>query len=163
MNDYPKVYLYKRIVQAKLFMDEHYASEIHLGDTLDEACYSRFHFIRLFRKIYGVTPHRYLIAVRLSKAAELLKAQHSVTETCFGVGFQSLSSFTSLFRKHFGITPSAYLLRHQQYLSLVAAKPLLFIPGCFAEKNGWKEKQFSTSHSGESAAFLGHQSKIKRP
>ena len=50
---YPKVYLYRRIVQAKLFIDTHYNEQIVLDDIADEAALSRFHFMRLFKNSYG--------------------------------------------------------------------------------------------------------------
>jgi len=59
---YPKVYLYRGIVQAKPFIDNNYADHI-----ADEAFFSKFHFIRLFKKIYSKTPHQYLITVRSEK------------------------------------------------------------------------------------------------
>lgn len=59
-DQYPKMYLYKRIVQAKLYIDNHYANNIDLNDISDEAYFSKFHFIRLFKSIYGKTPHQYL-------------------------------------------------------------------------------------------------------
>jgi AraC-like DNA-binding protein len=135
---YPKVYLYKRIVQAKLFMDQHYASPIDLNNIADEAFFSKFHFIRLFKKIYGKAPHQYLITVRMERAMQLLRLNASVTETCFTVGFQSVSSFTSLFKKYAGVSPSVYLQRHQQHINAIKTMPLMFIPGCFASKAGWK-------------------------
>ena len=72
-EQYPKVYLYRRIVQAKLFIDNNYAENIDLDNISDEAYFSKFHFIRLFKNIYGKTPHQYLIFVRIEKAIELLK------------------------------------------------------------------------------------------
>jgi AraC-like DNA-binding protein len=65
---YPKVYLYRRIVQAKLFIDTHYADKIDLEHISDEAYFSKFHFIRLFKSIYGKTAHQYLTFVRIEKA-----------------------------------------------------------------------------------------------
>jgi AraC-like DNA-binding protein len=138
MEDYPKVYLYKRIVQAKLYMDGNYDREINLNTILNEACFSKFHFIRLFRKIYGLTPHQYLIRVRIDKAKHLLRLNTSVSETCVDVGFQSISSFTTLFKRITGVSPSTYLNQHQEHIRAIAKKPLFFIPGCFAEKKGWK-------------------------
>ena len=48
---YPKVYLYQRIVKAKLFIDAHYSKTIDLDNISDEAYFSKFHFIRTFKKI----------------------------------------------------------------------------------------------------------------
>src|SRR5882724_4456031 len=72
MEAYPKVYLYKRIVQAKMFIDQNYARTINLNDIADEAIFSKFHFIRQFKQIYGKTPHQYLVSVRIAQAKYLL-------------------------------------------------------------------------------------------
>jgi AraC-like DNA-binding protein len=140
LDQYPKVYLYRRIVQAKLFIDTNFATSIDLDSIADEAYFSKFHFIRLFKKIYGKTPHQYLIVLRIEKAMRLLQAKMPVTDACFSVGFESVSSFSGLFKRIVGLTPSAYLVQQQQIKRQILKNPLQFVPGCFAEKNGWTEK-----------------------
>src|SRR5689334_15724931 len=98
-EQFPKIYLYRRIVQAKLFIDKNFAGDINLDAIADEAFFSKFHFIRLFKTTYGKTPHQYLTAVRIDHARLLLQNNNSVSETCFAVGFESLTSFTGLFKK----------------------------------------------------------------
>lgn len=139
-EQYPKIYLYRRLVHAKLFIDAHYAEKIDLSNIADEAYFSKFHFIRTFKKIYLKTPHQYLIFVRIGKATELLKRGVPVSEVCYAIGFESLSSFSGLFKRAIGISPSEYLARHQKIKARIASTPLAFIPGCFAEKNGWLKK-----------------------
>jgi len=139
-ESYPKVYLYKRIVQAKLFIDNHYAEKIDVDNVSDEACFSKFHFIRLFKQIYGKTPHQYLTAVRIQKAILLFEKNHSVTEVCDAVGFESSSSFGSLFKRLIGVPPSAFLLEQQQKKMQILKTPMKFVPGCFAYQHGWGEK-----------------------
>lgn len=140
-NDtYPKVYLYRRIVQAKLFIDTNYAESIDLDNIADEAYFSKYHFIRLFKKIYGKTTHQYLTVVRIEKAMQLLRADIPVTDVCFSVGFESISSFSGLFKRIVGLTPSAYLSQQQQIKAQILKTPLKFVPGCFAEKKGWTKK-----------------------
>jgi AraC-like DNA-binding protein len=138
MEQYSKVYLYRRIVQAKLFIDSNYADNIDLDSISGEAYFSKFHFIRQFKKIYGKTPHQYLTVVRIERAIQLLRADNSVSEACFSVGFESLSSFSGLFKRIVGLTPSAYLAQQKQIKAQIFKTPLQFIPGCFAEKSGWK-------------------------
>lgn len=138
-STYPKVYLYRRIVQAKLFIDTRYAENIDLTNIADEAFFSKFHFIRLFKKVYGSTPHQYVIKLRIERAMDMLRANDSVSDTCYTVGFDSLSSFSGLFKRLVGVTPSAYLLQQQQIKAHILKAPLDFIPGCFAEKKGWKK------------------------
>jgi len=135
-EQYPKIYLYRRIVHAKLFIDACSADNIDLSNIADEAYFSKFHFIRLFKSIYLKTPHQYLIAVRVEKALQLLKAGTPVSEVCYAVGFESLSSFSGLFKRVAGITPSAYVLQQKQRKKQMESSPLTFIPGCFAHKSG---------------------------
>src|SRR6478736_4821675 len=96
-EEYPKVYLYRRVVQAKLFIDQHFAETIDLENIADEASFSKFHFTRLFKKIYGKQNHQYLRVVRIENAMKLLRADRPVSEVCYAVGFESLSSFSGLF------------------------------------------------------------------
>jgi AraC-like DNA-binding protein len=137
MDQYPRQYLYLRAVRAKLFIDENFASPIDLSKIADEACFSKFHFVRLFKSIYGHTPHQYLTHVRIEKAKDYLDEGQTVAFACFKVGFDSISSFTGLFKRRTGRTPRQYQRERETYRESVAEKPLRHIPTCFAEKAGW--------------------------
>lgn len=140
-NDgYPGMYLYKRIVQAKLFMDDHFSEPIDLGKIAETAYFSKFHFIRLFKTVYGKTPHQYLTAVRLSRAEEFLQKGSTVRDACFAVGFDSVSSFVALFRRYKKSAPADLRQKLIERQQLIKQKPLQFVPGCFAENYGWNEK-----------------------
>lgn len=134
---YPKIYLYRRIVRAKLFIDEHFAEKIDLDNIADEAYFSKFHFIRLFSDVYNKTPNQYLSFVRIEKAKLLLATDLSVSQVCYMIGFESVSTFSALFKRIAGETPAAYQLHQHQKITNMAKMPLKFIPNCFAEKNGW--------------------------
>ena len=105
---YPHDYLCDQIIQAKLYIDKHYADNINLHEISQAALFSKFHFIRLFRKNYGRTPYQYLTEVRIAKAKQLLKSDRTISEVCYSVGFTSITSFTGLFKKITGITPSEF-------------------------------------------------------
>lgn len=83
MDQYPRQYLYHRAVRAKLFIDANFAEPIDLNKIADEACFSKFHFVRLFKSIYGRTPHQYLTHVRIEKAKEYLDHGQTVAYACF--------------------------------------------------------------------------------
>lgn len=134
IENLPKIYLYRRIVQAKLFIDRNFEESIDADNIADEARYSKFHFIRTFKSIYGKTPHQYLTTVRIEKAKELLETGTSVTEACFSVGFDSPGSFTRLFKRRAGLTPSEYRRRKFGRKQRMIESPLSFVPGCFAEQ-----------------------------
>src|SRR5215470_590060 len=58
-----------------------------------------FHFIRLFKAIFGETPHQYRSRAQIEKAKHLLiLTDLSITDVCMAVGFSSLGSFSALFR-----------------------------------------------------------------
>ena len=133
-ESYPKIYLYKRIVHAKLFIDNHYAEKIDLDNISDEAYFSKFHFIRLFKKIYGKSPHQYLTYVRVEKAKDLLKTETPIADVCYSVGFESISSFTGLFKRYARKTPSNYQQQELQRKEEMLSSPLKFVPNCFVEE-----------------------------
>lgn len=137
MEQYEKIYLYKRIVRAKLFIDDHYSDNINLDSISDQAHFSKFHFIRLFKSIYGQTPKNYLIKTRMDNAKILLAKGHSVLETSIMVGFDSPTSFAGMFKKIVGQTPSVFQEEQDNKRDAMQSNPLLFIPNCFAETHGW--------------------------
>lgn len=137
----PKAYLYRRIVLAKLFIDQHFSEPIDLSAIANEAYFSKFHFIRLFKKAYDKTPHQYLTWVRIEQAKLLLQSKINIADACFSVGFEEVSSFTHLFKRITKLTPSVYQQQQLQRQIEISSDPLKFIPGCFAEKKGWKKSR----------------------
>lgn len=136
-EDYPKVYLYRRIVQAKLFIDSNFHNKIDLNDIAETAFFSKFHFIRLFKKTYNKTPHQYLIHVRIKNAKSLLKTNRSIIDVCYSVGFESPGSFSELFKRQVHSTPSAYQVQQQKINDQMLKTPLKFVPNCYVESNRW--------------------------
>lgn len=134
---YSKMDLYRRIVQAKLYIDKHYSEKIDLSNIAEEAFFSKYHFLRVFRDIYGLTPHHYLIQTRINHARELLEKQFRIGETSMAVGFESATSFTAVFRKLTGQTPSAFRASAKLKQSMIRQNPLQAVPNCFAETHGW--------------------------
>lgn len=138
IQPYPRAYLYKRIVQAKLFIDMNFADDMALSNISREASFSKFHFARLFKAAYGKTPHQYLTSIRIAKALLLLQEGMAVSEVCNMIGFGSLSTFSGLFKRRVGINPSAYLEQQQRLKKEIVQTPLSFMPNCFATRHGWQ-------------------------
>ncbi len=99
-----------RIRRAVAFIEASYGTPLSLEAIATVAGMSRFHFGRLFATQTGKSPYRYLVDVRLSHAATLLKDAHvSVTEAALTVGFNDLGRFARAFRARFGVSPSEAL------------------------------------------------------
>jgi AraC-like DNA-binding protein len=99
--------LARRVDRAIERIEVDYGDLLCLRDLASTAGLSPFHFARVFRDATGLPPHRYLTAVRLRHAADRLRQGAAVTETCFDVGFGSLSHFITAFRARFGVLPSS--------------------------------------------------------
>ena len=70
---------------------------------------SPFHLQRVFAKTFGETPHEFATRLKMDRAKRmLLMGNHSVTEVCFEVGYESLGTFSSRFRKKTGMSPSEF-------------------------------------------------------
>lgn len=96
----------RRLERAKELIRARYAEPLSLSLLAAESGMSLYHFARVYRELEGQPPHRYLVEVRLTEAARRLRAGGGVTETCFAVGFGSLSHFVTSFRRRFGVRPS---------------------------------------------------------
>ena len=119
--------VFERLNRAKQFIDQSYDLPLDLQQISSHACFSRYHFLRLFRQAFNKTPHQYLVERRIEKAKELLSSDElSVTDVCFEVGFQSLGSFSTLFHKSVGHAPITYRVKSRE---TKAAKRQ--VPGCF--------------------------------
>lgn len=139
LEQYEKVYLYRRVVKAKLYIDSHFATNLDLDNISAQAHFSKFHFIRLFKSIYGRTPKSYLIKTRMENAMRLLAEGHSVLESGYLVGLESPTSFTGMFKKFTGLTPSDYQKQQRSKQKKILQSPLHFVPNCFAETHGWRK------------------------
>jgi AraC-like DNA-binding protein len=99
--------LLRRVERAREYLHAQAGGPVTLAAAAQAACLSPFHLHRVFTRVFGQTPHSYLSALRLERAAALLKKGVPVTSACLSAGFESLGSFSSLFRKRFGCPPSA--------------------------------------------------------
>ena len=99
----------RRAVDAAHFIDARAHEPLDLERIASEAGLSTFHFLRLFARTLGVTPHQYLVRARLRHAARLLShEQLPVTEVALDVGFADLSNFIRTFRRAAGLSPSQF-------------------------------------------------------
>ncbi|MDU0294833.1 AraC family transcriptional regulator [Saccharothrix longispora] len=95
--------------QAIRYMNSRFHEPIHMDDIASSVFVSRFHFCRIFANATGVTPGKYLAAVRMFEAKRLLlTTSQSVADIVCSVGYSSVGTFTTRFTQAVGMTPSQY-------------------------------------------------------
>lgn len=96
-----------RILRALQLAEDVHGANLDVEDLARAAGMSRYHFSRRFSEVTGTSPYRYLLEVKLARAAELLRRGHlSVTEAALDAGFNDFGRFAAHFRRTFGCLPS---------------------------------------------------------
>lgn len=91
------------------FISEHLAEPLPVDMLAARIFLSKYHFIRLFKKEFGYTPHEYILMNRINASMLALKSTSlSVKDIGFNFGFTSESSFCTAFKRLTGLTPQAY-------------------------------------------------------
>lgn len=91
---------------AARFIERHVTDALTLDAVAAAVELSAYHFVRVFRAGIGVTPHQYLMRVRLQHAIALLRdTALPVTDVAYEVGWGDLSTFNRTFRRDVGCTP----------------------------------------------------------
>lgn len=90
------------------YIEQHIEEAILVEDLAETVHMSKYHFLRKFKNLTGVTAHTFLIQKRLIKACEYLKEGMSITQVYQLVGFQDYSAFLRNFKAVFGVAPRQY-------------------------------------------------------
>ena len=98
-----------RISKVLRSMEERLSEPLSLDDLAAETRISRYHFLRVFRRLTGLTPHQYLLRLRLREAAVRVTTEEArVIAIAIDSGFEDISNFNRNFRDEFGCSPRAY-------------------------------------------------------
>ncbi|NIF28527.1 AraC family transcriptional regulator [Pantoea sp. Tr-811] len=91
------------------YCNEHLAEKISLEELAALCGLERFHFLKLFKHTVGMTPHAWLVRLRLERACVLLShTQWELTQIAQEMGFYDQSHFNRAFKQAFGVAPSRY-------------------------------------------------------
>ncbi len=108
-HDHKKDIYSEYITKAVSFIQDNYGQSITIDDIICDIPISKYHFIRLFRRIMGVTPYNYLTNYRINRSKILLHStRQSVAEIAEACGFLDTSNFITQFKKHTGVRPTHY-------------------------------------------------------
>lgn len=103
-----------RVTRVVRMIERHPDASHDLRTLAQEARLSPYHFLRTFHGLTGVTPHQYLLRVRLRRAAIRLSTESTkVVEIALDSGFGDVSNFNRTFRAEFGVSPRMYRTQTQ--------------------------------------------------
>jgi AraC family transcriptional regulator len=101
--------LYKRLSFSLDWLHTQEGSEIDLDSMASAACLSKYHFLRLFKQAYGLSPYQYWQNLRLEKGEHLLRhTRLPVNQIALDLGFENAASFSRLFRQRKNLYPSQF-------------------------------------------------------
>ncbi|HEX2974855.1 MAG TPA: AraC family transcriptional regulator, partial [Bacteroidales bacterium] len=99
----------KAVQRMQEYIEEHLCQQITQKQLADAAEYSPWHAARLFKEVTGSTPFDYIRALRLTKAALVLRdGEDKVIDVALDFVFDSHEGFTRAFSREFGISPKKY-------------------------------------------------------
>lgn len=104
----------KRFEEIKAFIDKNYKENITLKDISDSFDLNEYYIIRLFKKHLNITPHSYLLNLRVNHARVCLKEGMSIVETALESGFYDQSHLHRNFLNFVATTPKEYQLNFVQ-------------------------------------------------
>lgn len=97
------------VERAIEYIRERYSEPLTLTEIAESALLSRFYFTRVFKEETGLTPGRFLAAVRIHEAKRLIESTSmSIADISLAVGYNSLGSFTSSFTASVGVSPGRF-------------------------------------------------------
>jgi AraC family transcriptional regulator len=103
----------RRVIEAIRLVESDVARPVRLKDLAARAAMSRYHFLRVFRRLTAMTPYQYLLSARMRRAAlGLASSRRPVLHVALDAGFGDLSTFNRRFRAAFGLTPTQYRASH---------------------------------------------------
>jgi len=109
MQDSVKNDYYERIVKAVEFIEDNLIEKLTVDMIAERACFSKYHFIRVFTAMTGETVGDYLRRRRISRSSkQLINSNRTILDIAFDYQFESQEAFTRSFKKVYGTTPGRY-------------------------------------------------------
>jgi len=130
----------ERVNRVLDYIGEHLDQELSLDRLSQIACFSPFHFHRVFQGVTGETLNSHVRRVRLERAALLMKAspRKRITDVAIDAGFAGTAEFSRAFKSHFGRTPSSWDRRSPLEKSKICKAPEGLSFYTLEELENWK-------------------------
>lgn len=96
------------LLRTRDFIHDNILMDMSLDELSQHANLSKYHFLRMFRQQFGITPHQYILNCRINRAREDLESGTPLDDVVFEYGFSDLSHFNRRFKPIYGMTPRQY-------------------------------------------------------
>ena len=100
------------VARAQVLMEERHDEDLSLADLAGVVGLPRHHLIRAFRRETGLTPHAWLVDIRVRRARERLRCGEALGEVAAATGFCDQAHLTRAFKARYGVTPGAFRAAH---------------------------------------------------
>ncbi len=99
----------RRLIIAVDYVHSYYDRDLSLEDLATVSCLSKFHFLRLFKTVFGKTPYQFINEVKIQRAKSLLQhTNHNIVAISQMLGFGDASTFSRLFYNQTGLYPTQF-------------------------------------------------------
>lgn len=99
--------VFRAVFQAKSLIDESITENLSLEKIAYQIGISKYHFIRVFKSVFGISPYQYQKRKRLELAKLDLLSGNEILFTAIRYGFSDAPTFTKAFKQQFGLTPGS--------------------------------------------------------
>lgn len=100
--------LFTFVYDAKNYIDQAFLEKINLESIAREAKLSEYHFLRLFKTVFNITPYQYILRKRLEYSKILLQQRYSVQDIALLTSFADSAAYSKAFKSAFGCTPKQF-------------------------------------------------------
>ncbi|MCE3225456.1 MAG: hypothetical protein K0S32_7 [Bacteroidetes bacterium] len=105
--------LFRRVSEARNIIDDSVLKPISIEEIAASVALSEFHFFRVFKQVYGISPYQYQMGQRLKRSKILIEKGILISDAAEANGFADISSFNKAFKKAFGVSPGQMRMRNE--------------------------------------------------
>lgn len=103
-----EVAIHPLVEQVSRYVDDHITEKLTVENLAEHVHMSKYHFLRKFKELTGVTVHAYLTDMRLQRACKELRNGSSIEQAYQCAGFTDYTSFLRNFKSTYGVSPKRY-------------------------------------------------------